>query len=166
MVQAGPLETVRQPGDGGQTRPQHGVAVQLHRQQTRRRHGQLPGAERAAEGAGRRGDGEAPLRHSAGGVGTGGLRERVQRHLVAQAQAGYRRQGHLLGPGAAGGPWGHRHPEHGPSDALLGAGRGGHPGLGQLLLAGAGRQRPSGGPVASAGGQCGQQRHHRGAVRQ
>lgn len=72
----------------------------------------------------------------------------------------------FLGPGAARGPWGHRHPEHGPSDALLGAGRGGHPGLGQLLLAGAGRQRPSGGPVASARGQGGQQRHHRGAVRQ
>ena len=165
MVQAGPLEAVRQPGDGGQARPQHGVAVQLHRQQTRRRHGQLPGAN--------------VLPRAQDDEETAKLLSDILPVVLEQAdyESVYSdtwwrklkqvpRQGHLLGPGAAGGPWGHRHPEHGSADALLGAGRGGHPGLGKLLLAGAGRQRPSDGPVAAAGGQGGQQRHHRGAVRQ
>lgn len=71
----------------------------------------------------------------------------------------------IFGPGAAEGLGDHRIRSR-ISEALLGAGRRGDPGLGQLLLAGAGRQRPSGGPVASARGQGGQQRHHRGAVRQ
>ena len=108
---------------------------------------------------------EAPLRHSAGGVGTGGLRERVQRHLVAQAQAGYRRQGHLLGPALRGGPWGHRHPEHGLLMLYW------EPGVEDIQdsanffsLALADNDRLAAG--GSAGGQCGQQRHHRGAVRQ
>ena len=45
------------------------LAVQLHHQQARRRHGQLPGAGGAAQGAQRRGERKDPLLHPAGGAG-------------------------------------------------------------------------------------------------
>ncbi len=50
MVQAGPTGSKNR-DDGGQAQAFQRVAVQLHCKQARRRHGQLPGAQRAAESA-------------------------------------------------------------------------------------------------------------------
>ena len=51
VVPDGALEELPEPDDGGQTPDVERVAVQLHRQQARRCHGQLPGPQRAARAA-------------------------------------------------------------------------------------------------------------------
>ena len=145
------LEELQEQDDGGQTHPGERVAVQLHCQQARRRHGQLPGTQRAAQSGGRREDGEGPLEGAAGGAGTGGLRTGLQRHMVAQAQAGHRREGHLLGPDEAQRHRRHRHQEHGHPDVVLGAGGDGHSGIAEPVQPESGRQRPVEGQVAPDG---------------
>ena len=157
MVPDGALEKLPEPDDGGQAPAVQRVAVQLHRQQTRRCDGQLPGPERAAPRGRRRTDCTGAFQHPAGGAGTGRLRAGVQRHLVAQTQAGHRRQGRLLGPGSARRPGRDRHPAHESAHALLGAGRGGYPGIAELFLAADGEYQTAGDPLAPAQGpqrQC------------
>ena len=143
MVPHGALEKLPEPHDAWQGPAFQRVAVQQHRQQARRRHGQLPGTQRAAPGGRRRGDGAGAFQRAAGGAGAGRLREGVQRRLVAQAQTGHRGHRHLLGRGGTG--WHRRHcgAQCQPADALLGAGCGGHPVFAGLFQSEPGGHRPA-----------------------
>ena len=163
MVPAAVLERPPEPDDGRQAEARERVAVQLDRQQARRRDGQLPGTERAAAGRGRRGNSERAFEHFAGDPGAERLRKSVVGQLVAQAQAGHRGEGHLLGPGGAG--WRGRHCDtlHGHPAVVLGAWVHGHSGQSELFQLECGERRAAERTVAQAAGPHRQQ-HQRGTV--
>ena len=153
-------------GRGGRQsrRPPAGqrMAGELYSVQARGRHGQLSGADGTAQGAGRPGGGGEADPHSAGDPAEQPVQEGVCQGVVEQAEVRLRRVRRVLGRPEAPRAGGHRHPQHGCAESVLGAGGAGHTGVGALLLHGAGARSPAGAGVPPAGGEAGARRRGAG----
>ena len=134
------------------------VAGELHPQQARGRHGQLSRAHGAAERAGGSEGGGGADPHPAGDPEEQQVQEGVFPGVVEQAEIRVRRVRRVLGRRKAARAGGHRHPQHGRAEPVLGAGCAEHTGVRALLLHGTDTQQAAGGAVSAAGGQAGTQR--------
>ena len=151
-------------GEGGAGRqsprspPRQRVAGELHPVQARGRHGQLSRAYGAAPRAGRSGGGGEADPHPAGDLAEQPVQEGVRQSVVEQAEVRLRRVRRVLGRGQAPRAGGHRHPQHGRAESVLGAGSAGYPGIGEFLLRGADTQPPAAAGLSPAGREAGTRR--------